>query len=96
MAPGNTKLVNFICSGLRGFIFNEIILIFAYYAIKWNLFLLTNTQQQMKKSTYSSPLAEVSVVRSEAVICASNGGSTEDFGTGTGFSFDLFEEVKPF
>ncbi|MCR5548329.1 MAG: hypothetical protein K6F25_06220 [Bacteroidales bacterium] len=50
----------------------------------------------MKKSTYSSPLAEVSVVRSEAVICASNGGSTEDFGTGTGFSFDLFEEVKPF
>ena len=50
----------------------------------------------MKKSAYQCPFAEVSVVRSEAVICASNGGSTEDFGTGTGFSFDLFEEVKPF
>ena len=50
----------------------------------------------MKKSAYQIPLAEFSEVRSEAIICASNGGSTEDFGTGTGFSFDLFEEVKPF
>ena len=49
----------------------------------------------MKKSTYLSPLADVSVIRPEAVICASNGGSSEDFGKGTGFSFDLFEEVKP-
>ena len=96
MAPGNTKLVNFICSGLRGFIINEIILIFAYYAFIETFYLLINTYQQMKKSAYLSPLAEVSVIRSEAVICASNGGSTEDFGTGTGFSFDLFEEVKPF
>ena len=49
----------------------------------------------MKRFNYQSPLAEVSVVKPEAVICGSNGGSTEDFGTGTGFSFDLFEEVKP-
>ena len=50
----------------------------------------------MKKSAYQSPLTDVSVVKMEAVICGSNGGSTEDFGTGTGFSFDLFEGVKPF
>ena len=50
----------------------------------------------MKKSIYLMPFAEVTFVDSEAVICASNGGSTEDFGNGTGFSFDLFEEVKPF
>jgi hypothetical protein len=49
----------------------------------------------MKRISYQSPAAEVSAVKPEAVICASNGGSTEDFGTGTGFSFDLFEEVKP-
>ena len=50
----------------------------------------------MNKKHYISPFLEVSELRSENIICASNGGSTEDFGTGTGFSFDLFEGVKPF
>ncbi len=50
----------------------------------------------MRKSAYTTPLADVSLLKTEAVICASNGGSTEDFGNGTGFSFDLFEGVKPF
>ena len=50
----------------------------------------------MRKSDYTTPLADVSLLKTEAVICASNGGSTEDFGNGTGFSFDLFEGVKPF
>ncbi|MBR6269227.1 MAG: hypothetical protein IKR30_01490 [Bacteroidales bacterium] len=49
----------------------------------------------MKKSTYQTPAVEISVISGIAFFCASNGGSTEDFGTGTGFSFDLFEEVKP-
>ena len=57
---------------------------------------LTNLPNNMRKSAYTSPLAEVSILKSETVICASNGGSTEDFGNGTGFSFDLFEGVKPF
>jgi len=51
---------------------------------------------QMKKSAYKVPLADVSLLKTETIICASNGGSTEDFGNGTGFSFDLFESVKPF
>ena len=49
----------------------------------------------MKKINYQCPFAEVSSINTETIICGSNGGSTEDFGTGTGFSFDLFEEVKP-
>jgi hypothetical protein len=49
----------------------------------------------MKKSLYQTPAVEISVISGIAFFCASNGGSTEDFGTGTGFSFDLFEEVKP-
>ena len=48
------------------------------------------------KMSYLNPLAEICTLRTESVVCASNGGSTEDFGNGTGFSFDLFENVKPF
>ena len=58
-----------------------------------NLFIPTN---DMKKSTYKAPLAEISEVMAQAVICASNQGTNEDFNKGTGFSFDLFEGVKPF
>ncbi|MBO4570969.1 MAG: hypothetical protein J5699_04045 [Bacteroidales bacterium] len=50
----------------------------------------------MKKSIYTAPLAEVSEVMAMAVLCASNEGTNEDFSKGTGFSFDLFEGVKPF
>ena len=49
----------------------------------------------MKKSLYQTPVVEISEISGIAFFCASNGGSTEDFGTGTGFSFDLFEDVKP-
>ena len=63
---------------------------------KSDILSINQIPNQMKKSIYSAPLAEVSVLKSETVICASNGGSTEDFGNGTGFSFDLFEGAKPF
>ena len=50
----------------------------------------------MKKS-YQKPVAEISDLNAESIICASGtNGSNEDFGKGTGFSFDLFETVKPF
>ncbi|MBR5056758.1 MAG: hypothetical protein IKX03_06145 [Bacteroidales bacterium] len=49
----------------------------------------------MNKIIYQTPETEISILMSRSVLCGSNGGSTEDFGTGTGFSFDLFEEVKP-
>ena len=51
----------------------------------------------MRKTTYSTPLTEVTGMMGENIICASGAnGSNEDFGKGTGFSFDLFESVKPF
>ena len=50
----------------------------------------------MKKTYYVCPISETSELRGENIICASNGGSSEDFGKGTGFSFDLFENAKPF
>ena len=51
----------------------------------------------MKKLFYSNPIVETSVMQGENIICASGtNGSNEDFGKGTGFSFDLFESVKPF
>lgn len=51
----------------------------------------------MKKSNYISPLADITRISGENIICASGtNGSNEDFGKGTGFSFDLFESVKPF
>ena len=51
----------------------------------------------MSKNYYSTPLIEVSEMMGENIICASGtNGSNEDFGKGTGFSFDLFESVKPF
>jgi len=46
------------------------------------------------KSFYEKPQVEVSMIIAEALICAS--GNNEDFGKGDGFSFDLFEGVKPF
>ena len=49
------------------------------------------------KHNYQSPLFEISHLNAETIICASGAdGSNEDFGKGTGFSFDLFESVKPF
>lgn len=49
------------------------------------------------KANYKTPYAEMSVLDTENIICASGAdGSNEDFGKGTGFSFDLFEAVKPF
>ncbi len=51
----------------------------------------------MRKTTYLSPLAEISSMNGESIICASGtNGSNEDFGKGAGFTFDLFESVKPF
>jgi len=51
----------------------------------------------MNKHFYQAPVAEVSYLMSENIICASGAdGSNEDFGKGTGFSFDLFESVNPF
>ena len=51
----------------------------------------------MNKHFYIAPLAEISRLSGENIICASGtNGSNEDFGKGTGFSFDLFETVKPF
>ncbi|MCQ2137254.1 MAG: hypothetical protein MJY60_00960 [Bacteroidales bacterium] len=49
------------------------------------------------KKLYQSPCAEIAVLKAESLICASGtNGSNEDFGKGAGFSFDLFEAVKPF
>lgn len=49
------------------------------------------------KTLYQTPFAEISTLNTESIICASGAdGSNEDFGKGTGFSFDLFESVKPF
>ena len=49
------------------------------------------------KKYYQTPLAEISLLNAENIICASGAdGSNEDFGKGTGFNFDLFESVKPF
>jgi len=49
------------------------------------------------KKLYQTPCAEISLLKAENIICASGAdGSNEDFGKGTGFSFDLFEEIKPF
>lgn len=49
------------------------------------------------KNNYLTPCTEVSSLDTESIICASGAdGSNEDFGKGTGFSFDLFESVKPF
>ena len=51
----------------------------------------------MNKSIYTSPLTDISEMMGENIICASGtNGSNEDFGKGTGFSFDLFESIKPF
>ena len=51
----------------------------------------------MSKSIYISPLSEISRMMGENIICASGtNGSNEDFGKGTGFSFDLFESIKLF
>lgn len=49
------------------------------------------------KQTYSVPQADVKELGLNGIICASGtNGSNEDFGKGNGFSFDLFETLKPF
>ena len=51
----------------------------------------------MTKVHYINPFSEISEMMGENIICASGtNGSNEDFGKGTGFSFDLFESIKPF
>ena len=50
----------------------------------------------MKKTYYQTPSVEVSILFGASVLCASNEGGSEDFGKGTGFSFDLFESSNPF
>ena len=51
----------------------------------------------MNKISYISPFAEITRISGENIICASGtNGSNEDFGKGAGFSFDIFETVKPF
>ena len=51
----------------------------------------------MKNTVYQSPLVEIRSLNGGSVICASGtNGSNEDFGKGNGFTFDLFESVKPF
>ena len=49
----------------------------------------------MKTKHYQAPSVEVSDLFDAHVLCASNEGGSEDFGKGTGFSFDLFESSKP-
>ena len=59
--------------------------------------ILPNTHSVMIKNTYLTPLVEISGMMGENIICASGtNGSNEDFGKGNGFSFDLFESIKPF
>ena len=49
------------------------------------------------KQIYSVPQSEVKELGLSGIICASGtNGSNEDFGKGAGFTFDLFETVKPF
>ncbi|MCQ2138151.1 MAG: hypothetical protein MJY60_05550 [Bacteroidales bacterium] len=49
------------------------------------------------KNNYQTPFAEISILGSENIICASGtNGSNEDFGKGAGFTPDLFESLKPF
>lgn len=51
----------------------------------------------MIRNTYPVPFVEISEMMGENIICASGtNGSNEDFGKGNGFSFDLFESLKPF
>ena len=51
----------------------------------------------MNKQLYSTPLAFITRISGENIVCASGtNGSNEDFGKGAGFTFDLFETVKPF
>ena len=50
----------------------------------------------MNKTIYQAPVTEISFLMARVVLCASNEGTNEDFSKGTGFSFDLFEGVKPF
>ncbi|MBR4660795.1 MAG: hypothetical protein IKO77_05150 [Bacteroidales bacterium] len=49
------------------------------------------------KKTYLTPAMDEAGMMVGRIICQSgNSGNTEDFGKGTGFSFDLFEGFKPF
>ena len=49
------------------------------------------------KKNYNAPAAEISEMMVGRIICQSGEtGNTEDFGKGTGFSFDLFEGLRPF
>lgn len=49
------------------------------------------------KLFYNAPVSETCEMMVGRIICQSgNTGNTEDFGKGTGFSFDLFEGFKPF
>lgn len=55
-----------------------------------------NIHSYMKK-TYLTPAMDEAGMMVGRIICQSgNSGNTEDFGKGTGFSFDLFEGFKPF
>lgn len=58
---------------------------------------LITTLFNIMKNNYQTPLAEISILGSESIICASGtNGSNEDFGKGAGFTPDLFESLKPF
>lgn len=49
------------------------------------------------KNNYRTPVAEISVLNAENILCASGAdGSNEDFNKGTGFTPDLFDFAKPF
>ncbi|MBQ7575680.1 MAG: hypothetical protein IJT26_04020 [Bacteroidales bacterium] len=47
------------------------------------------------KHTYKKPLAEVTTLLGEGLLCDSGAG-TEDFGKGTGVGNDIFDALKPF
>ena len=49
------------------------------------------------KKTYLTPAMDEAGMMVGRIICQSGtSGNTEDFGKGTGFSFDLFEGFRPF